>query len=84
VGVLGGYLPERADEHLLLARLDGVPLLVAHSPDDVTIDVLRGRSAAKALGRAGADVRFVEVGGEHRLGRDLATPLAALLAELAG
>jgi phospholipase/carboxylesterase len=84
VGVLGGYLPDRPDGLLALERLDGVPLLVAHSPDDATIDYLRGRSAAKALGRAGADVRFVEVGGEHRLGPDLAAPLGAWLADLAG
>jgi predicted esterase len=84
VGVLGGYLPDRDDGQLALDRLAGTPVLVAHSPDDETIDYLRGRSASKALGRAGADVRFVEVGGEHRLGPDLARPLGAFLAELAG
>jgi len=84
VACLGGYLPDRDDGQLDLERLAGTPVLVAHSPDDETIDYLRGRSAAKALGRAGADVRFVEVAGQHRLGPDLVTPLGAFLAELAG
>jgi predicted esterase len=82
VAVLSGYLPNRADGLVALDRLDGTPVLVAHSPDDETIDYVRGRSAAKALGRAGADVAFVEVGGAHRLGPDLATPLGTWLADL--
>ena len=83
VGVLAGFLANRPDDALDLDRVRHTPLLFVHSPDDPTIDLLRGRSAAKALGRAGADVTFVEVTGEHRLGPELAAPLGGWLAQLA-
>jgi predicted esterase len=78
LGVLSGYLPVR-DEELEVSRASGLPILFAHGTDDDMIDVLRGRSAANALARAGAVVTWTEVGGGHRLGPDLLDPLRGWL-----
>jgi predicted esterase len=78
LGVLSGYLPVRDDE-LEVSRASGLPILFAHGTDDDMIDVVRGRSAAKALARAGAVVTWTEVGGGHRLGPDLLDPLRGWL-----
>ena len=76
VAALAAYLPHReAAQDRALA--EGHPLLIAHGADDDVVDPLLGRSAAKALHRAGAVVTWAEVDGDHRLG-------APLLDELRG
>ncbi len=82
VGVLAGYLPHRTTG-LELGRSGGLPVLLAHGRDDETIDPIRGRAAAKALGRSGALVTWVDVDGGHRLRAPLVEPLVDWLAALA-
>ena len=56
---------------------------MAHGADDRTIEVIQGRSAARALERAGATVTWAEVTGGHTLAAPLLGPLRAWLATLA-
>lgn len=83
VAVLAGYLPHRADSAVDLTRAEGRPVLLAHGRDDELIEPLRGRSAARALQRAGAAVTWVETEGGHRFDDPLIAPLRAWLAALA-
>jgi predicted esterase len=83
VAALAAYLPHReADQDPSL--LSGRPVLVAHGADDEIVDALLGRSAAKALERAGAQVSWVEVDGGHTLHPHLVDALRAWLDELPG
>jgi len=66
LAVLASYLPHRGDDQDP-ALLAGRPVLVAHGVDDEVVDPLLGRSAARALERAGAEVTWAEVDGGHEL-----------------
>lgn len=78
VAALAAYLPHReTDQDATL--LAGRPVLVAHGADDEIVDALLGRSAAKALERAGAQVTWAEVDGGHQLGPHLVDALRAWL-----
>ncbi len=81
VAALAGYLPDH--DALDLATAAGRHVLVAHGSDDKTVDIIRGRSAAKVLTRSGAIVSWSEVGGGHRFGSDLIEPLRVWLEDLA-
>jgi predicted esterase len=81
--VLAGYLVHRPELQLHPGRVAGRPVLVAHGADDTTVDTLRGRAAWKVLDRAGAEARWVEVEGRHRLGPPLLEPLRTFLEDLA-
>ena len=81
VAVLAGYLPDH--DALDLATAAGCRVLVAHGSDDETVDIIRGRSAAKALTRSDAIVSWSEVDGGHRFGTDLLEPFRVWLADLA-
>lgn len=81
VAALAAYLPHRAsdqDPSLLAGR----PVLVAHGADDEIVDALLGRSAARALERAGAQVTWNEVDGGHTLHPHLIDALRAWLDQL--
>lgn len=82
VGVLAGYLPTRAEGAIDLDRASGLPLLVAHGDDDALVEPLRGRSAARALQRAGASVSWIPVEGGHRFDGPLLDALGHWLAAL--
>lgn len=78
VAALAAYLPHRAaDQDATL--LAGRPVLVAHGADDEIVDALLGRSAAKVLDRAGAQVTWAEVDGGHTLHPHLLGALRAWL-----
>jgi predicted esterase len=82
VAALGAYLPHREtdqDQSLVAGR----PVLVAHGADDEVVDALLGRSAAKALHRAGATVTWAEVDGGHTVAGPLLDTLGTWLAALA-
>jgi phospholipase/carboxylesterase len=82
LAVLAGYLPHRdgdLDTTLLVDR----PVLFAHGTDDEMMDVVRGRSAARALHRGGASVTWHEVESAHRLGPPLLDPMRAWLTAVA-
>jgi phospholipase/carboxylesterase len=82
VASLAAYLPHRdADQDPTL--LAGRPVLVAHGADDEVVDAMLGRSAAKALHRAGAFVTWSEVGAGHTVVGPLADTLGRWLAALA-
>jgi len=74
VAVMAGYLPAR-DHDLDTSLLAGRPVLFAHGTDDEMMDVVRGRSAARALHRGGASVTWTEVESPHRLGPPLLDPM---------
>ncbi|HEY6533294.1 MAG TPA: hypothetical protein VIY72_13375 [Acidimicrobiales bacterium] len=74
LGVLAGYLPHREDD-LDPSLAAGMPVLFVHGSDDEMMDIVRGRSAARALDRAGAVVTWTEVESRHRLGPPLVDPL---------
>lgn len=82
VASLAAYLPHRDIEQdpTLLA---GRPVLIAHGADDEVVDALLGRSAAKALHRAGAVVTWSEVDAGHTVAGPLADTLGRWLAALA-
>jgi len=82
VGVLAGYLPSRPEGAIELDRAWGLPLLLAHGDDDALVEPLRGRSAAKALQRAGASVSWIPTEGGHRFDGPLLDALGAWLAAL--
>ncbi len=82
VGVLAGYLPHRTAD-LEIDRAGGHPILLAHGRHDEMVDPIRGRAAAKALGRGGALVTWVDVDGGHRLRAPLVEPLVHWLGALA-
>jgi len=80
VAALAAYLPHReAQDHALLTER---PVLVAHGAEDDVVDVLLGRSAAKALHRNGAVVTWTEVEGAHTLAGPLLVALKDWLAEI--
>jgi phospholipase/carboxylesterase len=54
VAAIAAYLPYR--DEMELDRAAGRPMLFAHGTADETVELLRGRAAAKALHRAGAVV----------------------------
>lgn len=83
VAVLAGYLPARSDAAIDLTRAEGMPLLFVHGVDDEMVESLRGRSAAKALQRAGALVSWAQVDGGHRFADVLLEPLREWLDALA-
>lgn len=66
VAVLAGYLPSRPDGTIDLERAAGRPVLLTHGADDEMVEAIRGRSAAKALQRAGARVAWFPAEGGHR------------------
>lgn len=78
VAVVAGYLPDR-DADLDTSLMARRPALFIHGRDDETIDLIRGRSAARALDRAGASVTWNEVAGGHQLGPDLLDPMRTWL-----
>ncbi|MEI7622064.1 MAG: hypothetical protein WCJ88_00760 [Actinomycetes bacterium] len=79
VGVLAGYLPSRDDHLIDLSRSATRPVLFAHGEDDELVEPIRGRSASKAVHRAGGIVTWAEVSGGHQFGQPLTTVLAAWL-----
>jgi predicted esterase len=82
VASLAAYLPHRdvdQDPTLLAGRL----VLVAHGVDDEVVDALLGRSAAKALHRAGAVVTWSEVDAGHTVAGPLADTLGRWLTAVA-
>ena len=84
VAALAAYLPhrDRDQDHALVS---GRPVLVAHGVDDEVVDVLLGRSAAKALERAGAVVTWAPVEGGHTAAGPLLDALRSwLVATAAG
>jgi predicted esterase len=82
VAALGAYLPHREhDQEPALA--EGRHVLIAHGADDEVVDALLGRSAAKALERAGARVTWNEVDGGHHLAPHLVEVLCSWLGERA-
>jgi phospholipase/carboxylesterase len=82
VAALAAYLPHRErDQEPALA--EGRHVLIAHWADDEVVDALLGRSAAKALERAGALVTWNEVDGGHHLAPHLVDVLRAWLDERA-
>lgn len=83
VAALAAYLPTREDDLIDLRRSQERPLLLAHGRDDETVETLRGRSAARALHRAGGLVSWYEVDGGHRFDEPLTTPLRSWLEALA-
>ena len=83
IAVLAGYLPPRTDDALDLGRAAGRPALLAHGADDEVVATVRGRSAARALQRAGALVSWAEVDAGHRFAGPLLEPLREWLAALA-
>jgi predicted esterase len=83
VAVMAGYLPHR-DGDLDPSLLAGRPVLLTHGTDDEMMDVVRGRSAARTLHRAGASVTWTEVESRHRLGAPLLDPMRAWLEAVAG
>lgn len=83
VAALAAYLPHR-DTDQDTSLLEGRPVLVAHGADDEIVDALLGRSAARALERAGAAVTWVEVDGGHQLHPHLVGALRDWLRALPG
>ena len=82
VASLAAYLPHReADQDP--TQLAGRPVLVAHGADDEVVDALLGRSAAKALHRAGAVVTWSEVDTGHAVAGPLADVLSRWLSAVA-
>lgn len=80
VAALSSYLPSR-DEHLIdITRASDHPVLLAHGEDDELVEPIRGRSAAKALHRAGALVTWSEVSGGHRFETPIVDEFARWLA----
>jgi predicted esterase len=77
MAVIAGYLPDR--DGLDLTRAAGLSMLFTHGTDDEMMDIVRGRSAAKALERSGATVTWVEVESLHRLGAPLLDPFRGWL-----
>jgi predicted esterase len=47
----------------------GTPVLVVHGADDEVVIVQQGRSSARYLERHGVTVEYVELDGDHHLGR---------------
>ena len=82
IAVLAGYLPDR-DSDLDPSRLAGKPVLFVHGTEDEMMDIIRGRSASRVLGRAGAVVTWTEVDGGHQLGPPLLDPLRGWLDQMA-
>jgi len=82
VGVLAGYLPTRPDGAIDPGRASGRPLLFAHGDDDILVEPLRGRSAAKALQRAGGAVSWIPTAGGHRFDGPMLDALGTWLAAL--
>ena len=82
VAALASYLPHR-DDGIDPTRAVGLPALFVHGLDDRVMDPIRGRGAARAFERWGAQVEWEDVAGGHRLGPALLTPLARLLSRLA-
>lgn len=83
VGIVAGYLATRAEPAIDLSLAAGLPVLFAHGEDDELVEPLRGRSAAKALQRAGAIVSWHATSGGHRFSGELLVPLRDWLAALA-
>jgi len=83
VGVLAGYLPTRPDGTIDLQQAVGRPVLFAHGDDDALVEPLRGRSAAKALQRAGATVSWHATEGGHRFDGPLLDAFGTWLSALA-
>lgn len=81
VAALAAYLPHR--DEMDLARAAGRPVLLAHGTDDATVEILRGRAAAKALHRADAVVSWSEVDAVHRFDGELLDALREWLGGLA-
>lgn len=82
VATLSGYLPSRDEQLIDLSRTTQRPLLFAHGEDDELIEPLRGRSAAKAVHRAGGSVSWTEVTGGHRFDQPLTDALERWLTAL--
>jgi len=82
VAVLAGYLPSRPEGTIDLDRATGRPVLLTHGTDDEMVEAIRGRSAAKALQRAGARVAWIPAEGGHRFDGPLLDGLRNWLAAL--
>lgn len=63
--VFSGYLANNDDIHF--ENFGSFPVFVSHGDDDEMVDVIRGRSLAKAFGRADSQVMWVPVAGGHRI-----------------
>ena len=83
VATLSGYLPSRDETLLDLSRASSRPVLFAHGEDDQLVEPIRGRSASKAVYRAGGLVSWYEVSGGHRFDEPLTSVLATWLEALA-
>jgi len=81
VAVLAGYLPHRDGMSLELAN--NLPMLFVHGSDDDMVEIIRGRSAAKTVHRAGAIVSWSEVHSGHYFDGELLTPLRHWLSAIA-
>lgn len=81
VAALATYLPARDEMDLTIAA--GRPILFAHGSDDGTVEIIRGRSAAKAMHRADALVSWHEVDGGHRFDGPLLDALRTWLDAIA-
>jgi len=79
VATLAGYLPTRDPALIDLQRADDRRVLFAHGRDDELVEPLRGRSAARAVHRAGGIVTWNEVEGGHRFDGPLTDALGAWL-----
>jgi len=75
VATLSGYLPTRDATLIDLSRSVDRFVLFAHGEDDELVEPVRGRSAAKALHRAGSTVTWNEVAGGHRFDSPLTDAL---------
>ena len=82
VAVLAGYLPSRDDQLIDISRSAHHPVLFAHGEDDGLVEPIRGRSASKAIHRAGGIVTWAEVAGGHQFGQPLTSALAGWLDSL--
>jgi predicted esterase len=78
---LAAYLPHH--DGIDLARADGRPILLTQGVDDAMVETIRGRSAAKAMHRAGAVVTWTEVAGGHRFDGPLLDALRVWLDAIA-
>jgi len=83
VATLSGYLPSRDASLLDLSRARNRPVLFVHGEDDELVEPIRGRSASKAVHRAGGLVSWHEVSGGHRFDEPLTSVLATWLDALA-
>lgn len=79
VAALSGFLPSGIEVRLEAGALRGKPVYVAHGVRDEMVPVERARQAVRLLESAGAQVRYCESDGGHKVGRECLKGMENLL-----